>query len=76
MPTYSRMNKDVQDEIANLEVKYFELVWYARKRPEDLKIEDSVFNTIEPKMLELHSHQAPPQNGRGIRAWKCALVEL
>ena len=39
MPTYSRMNKDVQDEIKNLEQKYFEMVWYAKRQPEDLKRE-------------------------------------
>jgi hypothetical protein len=33
------MNKDVQDEISNLEQKYFELVWYARRQPHNLKNE-------------------------------------
>jgi len=33
------MNEDVRDEIKNHEQKYFEMVWYARRRPEHLKIE-------------------------------------
>ena len=36
----------------------------------------SVYNTIELKLPEFHSHQAPPQSGRGTRAWKGALVKL
>ena len=47
MPTYSRMNEDVHDEIKNLEQKYFEMVWYARRQPEDFEHE-----AVRKKMKE------------------------